>query len=174
LQDIGREVAALACSGTLVLEAAPTRRRREITLIDPDSGADKPVSVEWDDALQLQPLATRARPCGYWLAGEREAHAWRGCTRSASRCAPAGGGPAARRALPRDGACRGATWMEGPGWASSDPAGHGGARAQWLDVAPGSFYVPLDQPLAHLITAALEPDTAHSWYAHGLLPRLGR
>jgi hypothetical protein len=30
----------------------------------------------------------------------------------------------------------------------------------------------LDQPLAHLATAALEPDTAGSWYAHRLLPRL--
>jgi hypothetical protein len=28
-----------------------------------------------------------------------------------------------------------------------------------LDVPAGSFYVPLDQPLANLIIAALEPDT---------------
>ena len=36
----------------------------------------------------------------------------------------------------------------------------------------GSFYVPLDQPLAHLVTAALEPDTQNSWFAHHLVPRL--
>ena len=45
-------------------------------------------------------------------------------------------------------------------------------EAGTLEAAVGSFYVPLNQPLAHLITAALEPDTADSWYAHHLLPRL--
>ena len=38
-----------------------------------------------------------------------------------------------------------------------------------LDVTPGSYYVPLAQPLAHLIVAALEPDTAGSYVANGVV-----
>ena len=169
LQDIGRAVAALACSGTLVLDAEPTRGRREILLIDPDSGADKPVSVEWDDALLLQPLSTRARPCGYWLAGDAGAVVARLHALGVSvRTLPA----AARLQVERyrETARADATGGEGDdrGLRQITVA----LEAQGLEVAPGSFYVPLDQPLAHLITAALEPDTAYSWYAHRLLPRL--
>ena len=35
-----------------------------------------------------------------------------------------------------------------------------------------SWYVPLDQPLAHLAVAALEPDTPSSYFANRLLPSL--
>ena len=36
-------------------------------------------------------------------------------------------------------------------------------------VEPGMVYVPLDQPLAPLIAAALEPDSQGSWAASRLL-----
>jgi hypothetical protein len=36
----------------------------------------------------------------------------------------------------------------------------------------GSWYVPLDQPLANLVIAALEPDTPSSYFANRLLPTL--
>jgi hypothetical protein len=40
-------------------------------------------------------------------------------------------------------------------------------------VAPaGSWYVPLNQPLAHLVVAALEPDTPNSYFANRLLSTL--
>jgi hypothetical protein len=38
-----------------------------------------------------------------------------------------------------------------------------------LDVPPGSYYVPLDQPLANLVIAALEPDTQNSFATHGIV-----
>ena len=41
-----------------------------------------------------------------------------------------------------------------------------------IDIQPGSYYVPLNQPLAALVTAALEPDTQSSYFAHGLLGSL--
>ena len=46
-----------------------------------------------------------------------------------------------------------------------------------LDAAPllapaGSYYVPLDQPLANLAIAVLEPDSPSSWFAQRLLPDL--
>ncbi|MBK9529189.1 MAG: hypothetical protein IPO41_12910 [Acidobacteria bacterium] len=41
-----------------------------------------------------------------------------------------------------------------------------------LPVPAGSWWVPLDQPLAQLVAAALEPDSPSSWYANRLLPTL--
>jgi len=41
-----------------------------------------------------------------------------------------------------------------------------------LDVPAGSFYVPLDQPLANLIIAALEPDTQNGFVANGIVERV--
>jgi hypothetical protein len=38
-----------------------------------------------------------------------------------------------------------------------------------LDVAPGSYYVPLDQPLANLVLAALEPDTQNSYLSNRIV-----
>jgi hypothetical protein len=174
MDAIGREVAALACSGTLVLDAAPTRRRREFTLIDPDTGADKRLEVDWDDALQLQPQATRARPCGYWLAAD--------ATEAVARLRLLGvevqGLPSARPLSVER--YRETARVAGE---RRDTLGRvdDGQPVQRitvvlepgvLDPGPGSFYVPLSQPLAHLVAAALEPDTADSWFAHRLLPRL--
>jgi hypothetical protein len=39
-------------------------------------------------------------------------------------------------------------------------------------VARGSYYVPLNQPLANLVIAALEPDSQSSFFANQLLPQL--
>ena len=38
-----------------------------------------------------------------------------------------------------------------------------------LDVTPGSYYVALDQPLANLVIAALEPDTQNSYVSNRIL-----
>ena len=36
----------------------------------------------------------------------------------------------------------------------------------------GSYYVPLNQPLANLAVAALEPDTQNSYFANRLIHQL--
>ena len=38
-----------------------------------------------------------------------------------------------------------------------------------LDAPLGSYYVGLDQPLANLVIAALEPDTQNSYVANGIV-----
>ena len=38
-----------------------------------------------------------------------------------------------------------------------------------LDAPLGSYYVGLDQPLANLVIAALEPDTQNSYLANGIV-----
>ncbi len=172
LAEVAAEVSALACRGSLVIEAAPTRRVRELLLLDPDTGADQPVQVDWDDMLALQPLAVRSRPCGYWLAPDAteavaRLHRWgvRVQTLPAPRrlqveryteTARGPAGPRASVSAAREAPQRVAVSLQ-PGT---------------LEAPAGSFYVPLDQPLAHLVAAALEPDTAHAWFTHRLLPRL--
>ena len=38
-----------------------------------------------------------------------------------------------------------------------------------LDLAPGGYFVSLEQPLAHLIVAALEPEAPSSFVANGVI-----
>jgi hypothetical protein len=174
MASIGRDVAALACGGTLVLDAAPTRRRRDFTLIDPATGADLRRVVDWDDALQLQARAVRARPCGYWLAAD--------ATEAVTRLRWLG---VEVQSLVSTRPLKVERYRETARVAGErrDTLGRVDdelalqritvvLEAGTLDVAPGSYYVTLNQPLAHVVTAALEPDTAESWYAHRLLPRL--
>jgi hypothetical protein len=48
-----------------------------------------------------------------------------------------------------------------------------GATRAAIDVPAGSYYVPLNQPLANLAVAALEPDTQNSYFANRLIHQLG-
>jgi hypothetical protein len=165
------EVAALACRGEVVVEAAPTRERREIRLLDPDTGADKLLTVDWDSALRIQPRAVRTRPCGYWLPAD--------ATAAVARLHRLG---VTVRTLADDQTLRVERYRETARGESerSDTLG----RVQdaqpllrvavnlepgTLQAAAGSFYVPLDQPLANLVVAALEPDTQNSWFANRLI-----
>lgn len=69
-----RAVAAAACHGDIVVAAGQTPERRELVLVDDQTGADKAVAVDWRSSLDLKVTQTRARPCGYWLApGETRA-----------------------------------------------------------------------------------------------------
>lgn len=170
----GAEVAAQACQGVFVVEGRPTREQRDIRLLDPDTGADKTLRVDWDSALQIQPLRTRARPCGYWLApNATEAVARLHRLGVLVRTLPAAQTlqveqyrETARGEAPRLdtlGRVRDPYAVQRVGVA---------LEAGTLRAEAGSFYVPLDQPLAALVVAALEPDTQNSWFAHRLLPGL--
>lgn len=159
---VENETTTLACSGEMVVEAAATPSEYLLTLIDPASGADRSVSVAWESSLQLQVLTSRPRPCGYWLAaGERDA---------AMRLR--GLGVAVQR-IDETGVVRGETYRETSRAAVPDTPGAVLSQVELvpalIDVVPGSWYVPLDQPLAYLAIAALEPDTPGSYVAHGVL-----
>lgn len=171
---IDAEVAAMACRGEVVIDAAPTRERREIVLLDADTGADRRVPVEWDSALAIQPRLMRARPCGYLLAPDAaDAAARLRRIGLEVHTLPAGFALAVER-------YRETSRGEGE---RQDTLGRVrdaravlrvtvALEAQTLEAPAGSFYVPLDQPLAHLAVAALEPDTQDSWFANHLLARL--
>lgn len=173
-EQLDAEVAGAACHGDAVLAAALTPTRREMAMLDPVTGADRSVAVLWASALELRPLARRARPCGYWLGAE---------SGEAARRLTALGVTVQR--LDNDAVLQAEGWRETLQLPSPRPVSRAGVddglgtrliqattvpRLLWAPA--GSWWVPLEQPLAHLVMAALEPDTPWSWYAQRLLPAL--
>ena len=173
-QFVDHEVSALACTGEVVVEAGPTASEYALTMLDPVTGADKVVNVTWDSALQLRHLKVRARPCGYWLApGETDAvQRLRGLGVLVQRIDDKG---VVRGELYRETARESGVRQDVRG-ALFDAGGVVRVQVETvpalLDVVPGSWYVPLDQPLANLAVAALEPDTQNSYLANHIVGEL--
>lgn len=168
------QVAGRACRGDMVVLAVPTPTRRDMLMLDPVTGADKWVPVLWDNALELEPVIQRARPCGYWLAAEAGA--------AVSLLQELG---VSVQRLDQAILLQAETWRETARASVARPDARGGVDdglglrlvsvvtdAAPLPVPAGSWWVPLDQPLAHLVVAALEPDTPGSWFAQRVLPAL--
>lgn len=172
---VASQVSASACQGEMVVLAAQTPSLRQLLLLDPLSGADKSVNLAWLSSLQLNPVIERARPCGYWLAAE--------AADAAQRLAALG---LALWPLAQAADWAGEVWKElGADEAASSAAAAGPAGEATparsvqvvtekvrLAVPAGGWYVPLDQPLANLAVAALEPDTPYSYFSQGWVPRL--
>lgn len=171
-QFVDREVASLACRGEVVLEAAPTASEYAYSLLDPVTGEIRRVNVAWQSALQLRTLKARPRPCGYWLAQSE--------TEAVKKLRLLG---IEVQQLDEAGELRGEGYRE----VGREPAGEGSAAAagaathlkvqtlpSLLDVAAGSYYVPLEQPLANLAVAALEPEAPTSFAANGVIEAVER
>nr|WP_145546023.1 M14 family metallopeptidase [Variovorax boronicumulans] len=169
-----REAAGHACRGEMVTSAGPTLQRRPLVMLDPATGADRSIEVDWNSALELRPLKTRGRPCGYWLAAS--------ATQAVERLQQLGV-QVMRVAEP--GAVLGESYRE-TARASGERSDVRGSIADAapivrvevalargvLDTPMGSYYVPLSQPLANLVVAALEPDTQNSFFANRLVDAL--
>jgi hypothetical protein len=162
---------AQACRGELVIAARHSVGRERLAFLDALTGAERPIEVDWRAAMPLQVVRSRARPCGYLLA------------------------PVESQALERlrllgvriDPVARAARWeVERYVVTAQDDGQRQDARGAIEDaqpirlievrtepasevIAPGTLYVPLDQPLAPLIAAALEPDSQNSYAANRLL-----
>jgi len=172
-QFVDRETASLACRGDVVLEAAPTPSEYAYSMLDPATGEIRRLPVAWQSALQLRTLKSRPRPCGYWLAPSE--------------------GEAVRRLrllgievqqLDELAELRGEGYREtGREPVDGEDATANGAAATrikvqmvpaLLDVAAGGYYVSLEQPLANLAVAALEPEAPASFAANGIIGAVAR
>jgi hypothetical protein len=168
-----RDTAARACRGELVIAARHTPTRQTLTLLDARTGADLALEVDWRAAEPLHIERTRPWPCGYLL----EEKAGRDVL---DRLALLGARwqPVQRRArwqLERYVVTSEASGQRQDARGTIDDGGSGIRALQVRTepvsetVEPGMVYVPLDQPLAPLIAAALEPDSQSSWAASRLL-----
>jgi hypothetical protein len=158
-QYVEAEVASQACKGSVVVEAELTPSEHTLQALDADTGVEKSFTVSWDSALALRELRTRPRPCGYWLDASQ--------TEAVARLRLLG--VRVEQVLSK-GVVQGDSYVE----AAAPPSREVKTVAALLDLPPGSYYVPLSQPLAHLAVAALEPDTAYSYRAGGLVTDLDK
>ena len=171
---IDKEISALACTGQAVVEAAATPAQYDLVMLDPVTGADKTLTVDWDSSLALRTLKTRARPCGYWVA-ETAANAIERLRLhgvQVMRIAESGSVLSdsyteTARAVGERRDVRGVI-ADSNGIITVQVALLRGL----VDVPRGSYYIPLNQPLSNLVIAALEPDTQSSFFANRLLPSL--
>lgn len=172
---VDADLAAQACRGDAIVEAAATPSEYALAMLDPQTGADKTVHVAWDSALVLNTVLKRPRPCGYWLAGDQ--------TDAVLRLR--GLGVQVQR-VDAAGELRGEVYTETArelgvrtDARGSIADGGGVLRVQvalapaLIDAVAGSYYVGLDQPLANLVIAALEPDTQNSFVTNRIVDRVG-
>nr|WP_228778442.1 MULTISPECIES: M14 family metallopeptidase [unclassified Polaromonas] len=171
---LDKEVGGQACKEQTVVEAGPTAAQYELLMLDPVSGADKAVSVDWDSALALRSLKARARPCGYWLSAAS--------TVAVDRLRLHG---VQVLRVAEQGSMLGDSYRETAS-ATGERQDVRGAIADGnaiikvqvslargvVDAPRGSYYVPLNQPMANLVVAALEPDTQSSYFANQILQGL--
>ncbi len=173
-RDADAKTAANACTGDVVVLAAQTVEQREILMLDPVTGADKTVSVQWFSSLALRPVVTRPRPCGYWLAA--------GAENAVQRLRALGVQVQRLRAAT---ALQAEIWRETSRVEGTRPDVRGALddgyavrlvqvaqESMRLGVPAGSWYVSLAQPLALLAVAALEPDSPNSFFANHVLADL--
>ncbi|WP_332775504.1 M14 family metallopeptidase [Polaromonas sp.] len=171
---IDKEQSALACKEQAVVEAGHTPAQYELTMLDPVTGADKKVTVDWNSALALRTLKSRVRPCGYWLSAAS--------TTAVERLRLHG---VQVMRLLEPSSVLGDAYQETSRTAGARQDVRGTIadsseiiKAEVtlvrgvLDAPKDSYYVPLNQPLANLVIAALEPDTQSSYFANRLLDGL--
>ena len=167
-QFVERDTVALACRGDVVLEAAPTASEYTTSMLDPATGEVRRLNVSWLSALQLRALKTRPRPCGYWLAASE--------TEAVRRLRLLG---IDVQRLDELGELRGESYRlvarepVGPEAAASNAGAATRLKVQMLptllDVPVGSYYVSLEQPLANLAVAVLDPESPAGFAANGII-----
>ena len=171
-----RDTSAQACRDQVVINTTGTPEQRDITLLDPDTGADKVVQVDWNSSLKLRTLESRPRPCGYWLDASASPAierltllgvqvlrvAEQGSLLADTYQQTGSSAPTPQEAL---------ATLNGNDQASLQRVQVALVRSA-IDAPAGSYYVPLNQPLAALVVAALEPDTQSSYFAHRLITDL--
>ncbi len=174
-QYVDAEVSAQACQGQAVVEAAATPTEYSLLMLDPTTGADKAYAVNWDSALALREVKVRQRPCGYWLAADQADAVARLRTLGVRVEQAVGSGVAQGETyeeLSRQQVAR--QDVRGPMGEASVLRVEVKTASALIDVSVGSYYVPLSQPLANLVMAALEPDTQSSYFANGIVTELGK
>ncbi|MDP2006699.1 MAG: M14 family zinc carboxypeptidase [Rubrivivax sp.] len=174
-RDAGTAAGAQACSGSMAVVVRQTPQRRNLNFLDAKTGEPREVDVVWRSSHQLTLERERPRPCGYLIgAGQQDA---------VQRL----------RALGVEVAAIGPTLPRQP-WDIEDYVVEAEAAGQRQDgrgaiaddqnkirvlrvqmqagqgvPLPGSYYVTMNQPLAALVSAALEPDSQNSFAANRLM-----
>jgi predicted deacylase len=174
-RQAGLAAAAQACSGNMAVVVSQTDQRRSLSFLDAKTGEPRDVDVLWRASDPLRVDRERARPCGYLLAANQidAVQRLRALGVEVHTLAPS----AAQQPWQVEDYV---VELEATGQrqdargAIADEAGNIRqlrVRTQPGQVVPlpGSHYVPMNQALAALVSAALEPDSQNSFAANRLL-----
>ena len=171
---VTRDVSAKACRDQMVVQAQATPTQRTVVFLDPATGADRPIRVEWNSSLDLRTVKSRVRPCGYWIAATETTAIERlkQLGVQVMRVAESGSALAETyRETERTAAPRQDVLGSIPGTNDTVQVEVSLQRSA-IDTPAGSFYVPLNQPRANVAIAALEPDTQNSYFANRVIETL--
>jgi predicted deacylase len=170
--DAGARVQARACKGEVVIAAQHSPEQKTLEFLDVKTAQPREIEVPWMSAFKLDVKRTRSNACGYLIDASQtqtlsrlsmlgvrshtlvQAGEWT-VERYAVKATSAGRRQDARGAIDDGGGAIDVVEVE--------------TQTVTLAIAPGMVYVPLDQPLAALIVAALEPDSQSSFAANKLL-----
>ena len=167
-----RDIASQACRGEFTLESQQTTEKRRVVFLDPQTGEEMQQEVDWHSSVKLNPGPKRARPCGYWLAGHATdaVDKLRALGLQVLRVAEPGN-LLADTYQEQERSSSAKSDVLGPGQQSVERVKVGLERVA-IDVPEGSYYVPLNQSLANVAIAALEPDTQSSFFANHIISSL--
>jgi hypothetical protein len=171
-RQVSLDVANSAGSGDIVVAGAAKMTRHTLDLIDPQTGADKQVEVDWRSALDIEPRLKRSRPQGYLLPGSEAQAARRLHSLGATvlRLDEDASVSVERYRIIKAEESRKDDVRRNEEDAPVNVVQIAVATEAAVVIAhAGDFYVPLDQPLANVIAAALEPETQSSYAANRLL-----
>lgn len=151
---------------TVAVTLRMATRPQALTMLDPESGEPKEVSVEWIDPREAQPALVRSRPYAYLVLPSH--------TEVARRLEYSGVGMhRLRRPLELEVESyevtdrrAGAVFIEGHVRSTVTTE----VRTRKRVFPAGTFVYPMAQPGANILVAALEPESASSFVALGVVP----
>lgn len=156
----------------IVVAARPAAQARDMLFVDPTTGADRPVTVSWLSALDIEPLLARPRAAGYAIPAAQTA-AIATLQRAGIELRTVETPTSRAGALYRVQAIAEGAKEDGRGsdtGAGAIVKGTYGLERTTVALAPGDVFAPSDQPLAGLLFALLEPENDAGLVANRLLP----
>jgi hypothetical protein len=159
---------AAADRSPLVVSHKLARRPLEMPLMDPQSGAAKPTTVTLADSRRLTAIEHRERPHGYLVLREGKAVAERLSLNEVRTCEVTEAGKVAVEAY--DVERLDPVSRRGRESINPDQSMRVTIRSSTIDVPAGALFVPMNQPAAGIVAAALEPDSPGSYLGVGIVP----
>ncbi len=134
-------------------------------LLDPETAAPRPVSVPFMDARRIEPTVQRPRPSGYVLQGQALALGEELASRGVATCALTASAEVEAEAFT-------VTERAAVDRRAINPEGglRTGATRERARLPVDALFVPVAQPAAGLVVAALDPDAPGSFVSAGMLP----
>jgi len=165
-------IALFLIIGSVIFIAAErftlARRPLEMPLMDPQSGAARPTSVTLADSRTLTAIEHRERPHGYLVLREGRAVAERLALNEVRACVVEAACRIAVEAY--DVERLGAVSRRRSESINPDQSMRVAIRPATIDVPAGALFVPMNQPAAGIVAAALEPDSPGSYLGVGIVP----